>query len=51
MTAENKKILVVDDEENMRHMLSALLKGEGYEVDLASDGMAGLKALTNRKYD
>jgi len=46
-----KKILIVDDEENMRHMLSALLAGEGYRTELAPDGESALKALVKGKYD
>ena len=40
-----KKVLVIDDEDNMRHMLSILLTGQGYAVETASDGLAGLKLL------
>ena len=35
------RILIVDDEENMRHMLSELLKGEGYKVDTAAKRTRG----------
>jgi two-component system response regulator AtoC len=42
-----KRILIVDDEENFRHMLSVILVKEGYEVETASNGEEGLqKALT-----
>ena len=39
------KILVVDDELNMRLVLSAMLKKEGYEVATAADGLNALKIL------
>lgn len=39
------KILVVDDEANIRTVLSAMLKKEGYEVALAADGRQALKIL------
>jgi len=39
------KILVVDDELNMRLVLKALLNKEGYEVATASDGIDALKVL------
>jgi two-component system response regulator AtoC len=39
------KILVVDDELNMRLVLKALLTKEGYDVVTASDGFEALKAL------
>jgi len=40
-----KKILVVDDELNMRLVLKAMLKKEGYDVILASDGIEALDIL------
>ena len=40
---KRKKLLIIDDEENMRHFLKAMLEKEGYEVFLASDGQEGLK--------
>lgn len=39
------KILVVDDELNMRLVLGAMLKKEGYEVVTATDGLAAVKLL------
>ena len=33
---EEKKILVIDDEENMRHMPAVLLEKEGYELSALS---------------
>ncbi len=40
-----EKILVVDDELNMRLVLKALLNKEGYDVATASDGIEALKVL------
>jgi DNA-binding NtrC family response regulator len=40
-----EKILVVDDELNMRLVLKALLSKEGYDVATASDGIEALKIL------
>ncbi|HCY18509.1 MAG TPA: hypothetical protein DHU69_01835, partial [Deltaproteobacteria bacterium] len=37
------KILVVDDEDTIRNMLSELLTAEGYVVDLAVDGLEAVK--------
>jgi DNA-binding response OmpR family regulator len=34
-----KRILVVDDEESIRELYRAELAEEGYEVDLAGDGL------------
>jgi len=39
------RILVVDDELNMRLVLNAMLKKEGYDVVTASDGLNALKIL------
>jgi two-component system, NtrC family, response regulator AtoC len=40
-----KKILIVDDEVNMRLVLKAMLKKAGYEVETAADGMEALALL------
>ncbi len=46
-----KRLLIIDDEENMRHMLSAMLKRSGYIVDTASDGSEGIKKTEQTQYD
>ena len=43
------KILIVDDELNMRLVLSAMLKKEGYEAASASDGREALQILKSSK--
>ncbi len=43
-------ILVIDDEESMRHMLSVLLKKAGYEVSAAQNAEAGLKAMEKEDF-
>ncbi|MEJ2235182.1 MAG: sigma-54 dependent transcriptional regulator, partial [Syntrophobacterales bacterium] len=48
---EEKRILVIDDEENMRHMLAVLLEKEGYQVDSAADGKQGLALASESFYD
>jgi len=40
-----ERILVVDDEEANREFLQALLLHEGYDVETAADGFAGLQLL------
>jgi len=35
-------ILIVDDEERMRHLLSIMLEGRGYRVDQAGDGLEAI---------
>ena len=46
-----KRLLIIDDEANMRHMLSMVLKKANYLVDSASDGRAGLKMIEQAQYD
>jgi sigma-B regulation protein RsbU (phosphoserine phosphatase) len=42
----NKKILIIDDDENARALMCLILSNEGYDVVLASDGQSGvLKAM------
>ncbi len=48
---EGKKVLVIDDEEPILHMVREALSPRGYEVDVASDGETGLKQLSRKKYD
>jgi two-component system response regulator AtoC len=45
MESHNKKLLVIDDEENMRHMLSSMMTHSGYETETASDGSEGLEKV------
>lgn len=46
-----KHVLVIDDEPNMRHMLTAVLEKNGYAVTSASNGNEALSILGNRQYD
>lgn len=43
------KILIVDDELNMRLVLKAMLKKEGYEVVTAADGLEALRIIREEK--
>jgi len=47
----NKKILIVEDNEMNRDMLSRRLARKGYEVILAEDGAAGLDMMENEQPD
>jgi two-component system response regulator AtoC len=47
----DQHILVIDDEENMRHMLSVMLSRQGYHVDQAANGEEGLTCLDSHAYD
>ena len=45
------KVLIVDDELNMRLVLAAMLKKEGYDVTSAADGREALSILKANKMD
>ena len=47
--AENAKILVVDDDPDIRTVLTALLESRGYQIVTASNGQEGLDALKAEK--
>lgn len=44
------QILVVDDEESMRLLLSSILKGEGYKIDTAANAEEALTKLEQKDY-
>jgi two-component system response regulator AtoC len=46
-----RRLLIIDDEANMRHMLSTVLKKAGYEVETADDGVDGLEMIQQSRYD
>ena len=53
MTVQNakKRLLIIDDEANMRHMLSTVLNKAGYHVETAADGSEGLEMVQQTRYD
>ncbi len=46
-----QRILVVDDEENLRHMLQVMLRKNGYQVDTAADGSEAFSKAAGNGYD
>ncbi|WKZ32315.1 MAG: response regulator [Thermodesulfobacteriota bacterium] len=50
---DSRKILVVDDDENIRDLCSEVLRVAGYQVDTARHGLEGLERLRNSgfRYD
>ncbi len=46
-----KRILIIDDEESFRHMLSIILNKEGYEVETAPNGEEALQKLLSFSFD
>lgn len=51
MTEQPHKILIVDDEPNMLHMLSSILKHDGYEPDCAGSAAEALDLVATRTFD
>ncbi|MBL1275424.1 MAG: response regulator [Ectothiorhodospiraceae bacterium] len=51
MEAVTKRILVVDDEPNMRATLADILGDEGYLIDSAMDGLSAVKMCEEQTYD
>ena len=46
-----KKILVIDDEDNMRHMLKALLTKRGYSVETAENASMALDIIEAKRFE
>ena len=46
-----KKLLIIDDEENMCHMLQTMLERQGYNVSTAHNGRSGLELIKETTYD
>ena len=51
MNKQDISILVVDDEEAFRYMLSSLLSGAGYSVETAVDGVSAINTVQGKMYD
>ena len=47
----SKRVLIVDDEKNMRWVLGQALEGEGFDVAEAEDGKSALDAVSGQKVD
>ena len=46
-----QRILIIDDEASIRRTLREVLEYEGFKIDEAGDGRAGLKAALNNPYE
>jgi len=46
-----RRIMVVDDDPDIRHLMSEVLAGSGYVVDVAENGTRAWKALHLKQYD
>jgi two-component system response regulator AtoC len=49
--AKKRTLLIVDDEENMRHMLQAMVSRHGYIVETAVDGQDALTRIAGKHFD
>jgi len=46
-----RRLLVIDDDASLRTLFRRMLSREGFDVDLASDGDAGLAYIRDSDYD
>ncbi len=46
-----KKILIIDDDKELCEEMAEILKGEGYDVSTAFDGLAGKKLIEENHYN
>ena len=51
MSEPRARILVIDDESEIRESLELLLTSEGYDVDLAPNATEGERRLASKRYD
>ncbi|MBR1424334.1 response regulator transcription factor [bacterium] len=51
MVETQKRILIVDDDDEIRELLEFDVRSSGYFVDTACDGMEGLNKALNNSYD
>ena len=49
--AEYMKILIIDDERSIRNSLKEILADEGYEVEVAENGIQGCEMADKEKYN
>lgn len=48
---QDKKILIVEDDQFLREFYQELLQSEGYQVDVAADGQVGLQKVQSGGYN
>lgn len=51
MDGYGKRVLIVDDDENARNLLSLLLERAGYNVHHAGDGLEAAHEMKKRRFD
>src|SRR2546422_10851584 len=50
-SSEKCRVLIVDDDQKIRMLLTELIEGEGYEVACACDGASGLEIVSSFEPD
>jgi DNA-binding response OmpR family regulator len=45
MSEDQKKVLIIEDEEIIRGILKKKIEGEGYQVEVAEDGKEGVEKI------
>ncbi|MBL7110468.1 MAG: response regulator [Bacteroidales bacterium] len=48
---ETKKILIIDDDEDIRRSFQVTLESKNYEIDTASNTITGMEKIKNKKPD
>ena len=51
MDGYGKRVLVVEDDDDVRTLISVILRDTGYNVYEACDGLEAIDALKKRRYD
>jgi two-component system response regulator AtoC len=46
-----RRLLIVDDEENMRHLLTTMLRNSGYRIHTASNGVQAMNAMAESPFE
>lgn len=51
ISKKSVNILYLEDSKSMQKMAKRILESNGYSIDMASDGIEGIKKIKNKKYD
>ena len=51
MTKEARRILAIEDNADIRQLISVILEREGYQISTAADGISGLSLIKETKPD
>ena len=47
----NKRLLIIDDDEDMRSLLADFFEGEGFEPELVNNGSEAFRKMAHQSYD